>query len=147
MEQVRDFVSGAISILQWAFQNVCQEKACALKLGVHRLGRLSLGRDPRGAKQVPRFTVEPSARRIQKLRVLPRGNAAKQERVDVHRPIPRGPFQPPQPSCNMLGRRPLAASITPQVTGIRYRHGSTQVSSRIHFTTIAGMYSILFKPA
>jgi hypothetical protein len=63
-------------------------------------------------QKVRRFALELSAWSIKKMSILPRRESAEQERADMHRPVPRCPFQALQPACNMFRRRSLPASIT-----------------------------------
>src|SRR5213593_3601449 len=59
------------------------------------------------------------ARRVEKLRVLTRSDAAQQKRMDVHGAKARRPFEPPQPSRDMFGRRRLPAPVARQIRGVR----------------------------
>src|SRR5438046_8129395 len=73
-------------------------------------------------KQEARFSAEFTAWRVQKVSVLVRSKATQQQRLDVHGPVPRGPFQPAQPSRYVLGRSRLPAPIAPQIHHSRHNH-------------------------
>src|SRR5256884_187049 len=98
------------------------------------------------SQQIGRFSAEFVARRVEKLRVLTRSDAAQQKRMDVHGAKARRPFEPPQPSRDMFGRRRLPAPVARQIRGVRHHHASTQVTGRAHFTTTGGRSSTLPVP-
>jgi hypothetical protein len=122
LEQIHDLSRGIRTRLERAFQEMRQEPSSALKLRMNRLGRLSCKGNPHGTKQLPCLSSELAGWRVQKLGILTWCNAAQQKRLDVHRPVPRRPFEPSQPPRDMLGRGHLPASIAPQTIGIRRNH-------------------------
>src|SRR5690349_10288266 len=99
---------------EWALEDVRQEKSCTLKLGMNRLCGLSREKNTYSAKQALPLSAEVATRRVQKLRVLSRSHPSQQQRLDVHGPVTRRPFQSAQPSGEMLGRACLPTPVTTQ---------------------------------
>src|SRR5207247_7086049 len=133
-------------LLDRALQKMRQEESGCLKFSVNVRRRLSSSGYPHSSQQIGRFSAEFVARRVEKLRVLTRSDAAQQKRMDVHGAKARRPFEPPQPSRDMFGRRRLPAPVARQIRGVRHHHASTQVTGRAHFTTAGGRSSTLPVP-
>src|ERR1700758_4213077 len=100
-----------LPVFQRTVQNVRQKESRRLKLRINVVGGLSVERNPHGAKEMLPFSSKLPTGRVQKLRVLARRNASQQQRLDVHGPVARRPFQPAQPSRHMLGRAHLSTPV------------------------------------
>src|SRR5437016_12550837 len=71
-------------LLDRALQKMRQEESGCLKFSVNVRRRLSSSGYPHSSQQIGRFSAEFVARRVEKLRVLTRSDAAQQKRMDVH---------------------------------------------------------------
>src|SRR5215472_15010189 len=107
-----------------------QKESRSLKLCLDSFGNLSLRRYSYGTNQQPRLSPEFPARRVQKLGIFTRTDGSQKQRSYVHRPVPRSPFQPPQPLRRVLRRRHLPASITPKANDICHLSPSSTSISR-----------------
>src|SRR5215469_7688024 len=94
---------GVVAILQRTFQNMRQEEPSALEVRVNRLDGPSRKGNPYRPKQLRRFTKELTARTIEIVSIFQRSNRCEQKDLNVHRPVPRRPFQPSQPPGYMIG--------------------------------------------
>ena len=108
-----------------ALQEMRQKESRGLKFSMNVRRRFSSSGNPHRSQQIGCLSTEFVTRRVEKLCVIARSNGAKEKSVDVHGPITRGPFEPPEPSRHMLGRRRLPAPVAPQI-GVRHNHVSTK---------------------
>ena len=103
------------ALLDRTLQKMRQKESSRLKFSMNVRRRFSSSGNPYSFQQIGCLSTEFVARRIEKLRVLTRSDAAQQKRMDVHGPMARRPFEPPQSSRDMLGRGRLPAPVAPQI--------------------------------
>jgi|SRR5580704_3804331 len=94
------------------FEHVRQKESAPLKLAQNGLGGLPCWRNPDGFQQSIGFPLELSC--IQEVFVGKWGDASKQQRANVNRPVSRCPFQAQKPPRNMFGGCGLTAAVTSQ---------------------------------
>src|SRR5579885_547741 len=94
-----------------AFQHMRHEHARALKFALHRFLLAILHRDGLSLQNLLSFPSERAVWRVNQF-VAPLGHRrSEQQHLNMHRAESRGPFEPPQPSRDMLRRGCLSAPI------------------------------------
>lgn len=120
--------------LHRALQKMRQKESSSLKFSVNVRRRFSSSGNPYRSQQNAFLSAEFVARRVEKLCVIAWSNGAKQECVDVHRPITRRPFQPPQPSRDMLSRSRLPAPVAPQIGRVWHYRAATRLQQGLVYS-------------
>lgn len=103
-----------VAVFQRAFQYVRQKQSGALKLCMDNIGRLPYCRYSCCFQYLSCLAVKISTRRVQEVALFQWGESAENQRLDVHWSVACGPFEPPQPASEVLGRAGLAATIATQ---------------------------------
>ena len=106
-----------VAVFQRAFQYVRQKQSGALKLCMDSIGRPPCCRYSCCFQYLSGLAMEVATERVEEVALFQWGEGSQQQRIDVHRPVARRPFEPPQPTSDVRRRGKLATPIARQAKG------------------------------